>query len=272
MKTTPKRFNVLGVGVHPINLDSAAGLIAQAIARREPRYVAVTGVHGVSVAQEDPGFRAILNRAYLCTPDGMPLVWMGRLQGHHETRRVYGPDLMLRLCDEGRARGWRHFFCGGRTGVAGQLADRLRARFPGLEVADCFTPPFHELSEEELGELASRVRSSRPDILWVGMSTPKQERFMARGIGSLPVPLMIGVGAAFDIHAGLLPQAPRWMQQAGMEWLFRLLAEPRRLWRRYTINNPLFVARAIMQIAGLRNYPDPDESPATGETKGIDPK
>ncbi len=257
MSDAPERFNVQGVGVHAIDLDSTLGLVARAIADGAPRYIAVTGVHGVSVAQGDPEFRAILNGALLCTPDGMPLVWMGRLQGHRETRRVYGPDLMLKLCDEGRARGWRHFFCGGKPGVAERLAERLRARFPGMALAGCYTPPFRDLLEEESDELALRVRAARPDIIWVGMSTPKQEIFMARHLGHLPTPLMIGVGAAFDIHAGLLPQAPRWMQRSGIEWLFRLAAEPRRLWRRYLINNPLFITRALMQLTGLRCYPEP---------------
>lgn len=258
----PPRCNVLGIGIHAVNLDSAEAIIAATIDARTPSYVTVTGVHGVSIAHEDPGFHRILYNARLCTPDGMPLVWMGRLQGYREIGRVYGPDLMLRLCDHGRARGWRHFFLGGKPGVADELARRLADRFPGLEVAGCFSPPFRSLSAAEIEHLCLSLRASHPHVLWIGLSTPKQERFMAAHLGKFPVPLMIGVGAAFDIHAGLLPQAPRWMRHAGLEWFFRLCVEPRRLWRRYLRNNPLFLARAFLQLTGLRRYPNPD-GPAT---------
>lgn len=261
MSERPARFNVLGVGVHAIDLDSASDLIARAIGARKPRYTAVTSVHGISIAQSDESFRSMLNRAYLCTPDGMPLVWMGHLQGHAGIERVYGPDLLLRLCDEGRARGWRHFFFGGRPGVAERLADRLTKRFPGLRVAGVFTPPFRDLTNEESADVAQRIREAQPDIMWVGLSTPKQERFMAKHVGQLQVPMMVGVGAAFDIHAGLVHQAPPWVQRAGLEWLFRLTVEPRRLWPRYRINNPAFIIRAILQLSGLKKYPLPPESP-----------
>jgi N-acetylglucosaminyldiphosphoundecaprenol N-acetyl-beta-D-mannosaminyltransferase len=241
--------------VSAIDLDSALAAVAQALENRTKGYVCVTGVHGVSEARADPGFRAILNRAFLNTPDGMPMVWMGRLQGFGHMRRVYGPDLMLRVCDYTRTRGFSHFFYGGAPGVAEDLKTRLEARFPGLRVAGAFSPPFRSLTGVEEAELAARVRALRPDIFWVGLSTPKQEKFMAQYWRKLEATLFFGVGAAFDFHAGRVRQAPRWMQRSGLEWSFRLGCEPRRLWKRYLKNNPLFVLRACFQLAGLKKYP-----------------
>ena len=251
----PARVNVLGVGLSVIDLDSAMAAVAQALEHRKKGYICVTGVHGVSEAQADPAFRAILNGAFLNTPDGMPMVWMGRLQGCASMSRVYGPDLMLRVCEASRAHGWSHFFYGGAPGVADELKARLEARFPGLRVAGVFSPPFRPLTDAEEADLAARVRAARPDIFWVGLSTPKQEKFMAQHWQTLAATLFFGVGAAFDFHAGRVRQAPRWMQRSGLEWLFRLGCEPRRLWRRYLKNNPLFVLRAALQLSGLKQYP-----------------
>ena len=252
----PARVNVLGVGLSALNLDSAVAAISRALESRTKGYICVTGVHGVSEAQADPGFRAILNQSFLNTPDGMPMVWMGRVQGFPEMRRVYGPDLMLRLCDYTCGRGLSHFFYGGGPGVADELSARLRARFPELRVAGTFTPPFRPLTSAEEADLAARVRTAKPDIFWVGLSTPKQEKFMARYWRDLEATIFIGVGAAFDFHAGRVRQAPRWMQRSGLEWCFRLGCEPRRLWKRYLKNNPLFLWRAGLQLSGLRKYPD----------------
>lgn len=206
-------------------------------------------------AQGDATFRKILNGSVLCTPDGMPMVWLGKLAGYREMDRVYGPDLMEAVCAAGVAEGWRHFFYGGGPGVAEELRARLVARFPGLEVSGMFTPPFRALDAAEELSLRESVRRARPDILWVGLSTPKQEKFMAEYQARLEVPLMIGVGAAFDFHSGRVQQAPRWIQRSGMEWAFRLWQEPRRLWRRYLRNNPLFLARVAQQWVGIRKYP-----------------
>jgi len=188
-------------------------------------------------------------------PDGMPLVWLGRGQGHRQVTRVYGPDLMLAVCDAGRATGLTHYFFGGAAGVPERLRDRLAQRFPGLRVVGTMSPPFRPLTAAEIAALRGEIAAQRPDILWVGLSTPKQELFMAQHGPQLDAGLLIGVGAAFDFHAGVTPQAPRWMQQSGLEWLFRLGVEPRRLWRRYLVNNPLFVARLLLQATGLRRYP-----------------
>jgi len=250
----PRRVNVLGVGLSAIDLDSAVAAMARAIETRTKGYICVTGVHGVSEAQSDPAFRTILNESFLNTPDGMPMVWMGRWQGFGGIRRVYGPDLMLRVCEYTHTRGLTHFFYGGAAGVAEDLKSRLEARFPGLKVAGTYSPPFRALTEAEEADLGARVRAARPDIFWVGLSTPKQEKFMAQHWRGLDATLFVGVGAAFDFHAGRVRQAPRWMQRSGLEWLFRLGCEPRRLWKRYLKNNPLFILRATLQLSGLRKY------------------
>jgi N-acetylglucosaminyldiphosphoundecaprenol N-acetyl-beta-D-mannosaminyltransferase len=247
--------NVLGVGVSAIRLDAAVAHVADALAHRRKGYVCVTGVHGVSEAQGDPEFRQILNRAFLNTPDGMPTVWVGRLQGFREMGRVYGPDLMLRVCACGVSRGYRHFLYGGAEGVAAELQRRLEARFPEIKIVGTFTPPFRALTDAETGEVIRRVAAAKPDIVWVGLSTPKQERFMAALGQRLDTTLLFGVGAAFDFHAGRVRQAPRWMQRSGLEWFYRLCVEPRRLWRRYLKNNPLFLGRILLQFSGLRSYP-----------------
>jgi N-acetylglucosaminyldiphosphoundecaprenol N-acetyl-beta-D-mannosaminyltransferase len=197
----------------------------------------------------------ILNDSFLCTPDGMPMVWMGKIAKHREMDRVYGPDLMELICASSPKRGWRHFLYGGAEGVAKQLKARLEERFPGLQVVGTYTPPFRPLNVEEQRHLAQMVEEARPDIFWVGLSTPKQEKFMFEYLPKLNTTLMVGVGAAFDFHSGRVKQAPRWIQRSGLEWLFRLCQEPRRLWRRYLRNNPLFVGRVFLQLTGLRKYP-----------------
>jgi N-acetylglucosaminyldiphosphoundecaprenol N-acetyl-beta-D-mannosaminyltransferase len=252
--TPPARVNVLGVGISAVNLDAAVAALARALEQKTRGYVCVTGVHGVSEAQNDAGLRAILNQALLNTPDGVPMVWMGKLQGFRDMGRVYGPDLMLRLCEYTAPRGLTHFLYGGGPGVAEELQRRLTERFPGLKIVGAFSPPFRPLTEAEEAELARLVNALKPDLFWVGLSTPKQEKFMAEHWQRLDAALFFGVGAAFDFHAGRVRQAPRWMQRSGLEWLFRLGCEPRRLWKRYLKNNPLFIARAFCQLTGLRRY------------------
>jgi len=249
-----KRVNVLGVGLSAINLKLALEAIAQALAKKNKGYICVTGVHGVMEAQQDERFRQILNRSFLNTPDGMPMVWIGRLNGRREMDRVYGPDLMLLVCEFTRDQGYSHFFYGGGEGVAEDLRRRLEAKFPGIKITGTYTPPFRPLNETEEAGLIRLVKDQRPDIIWVGLSTPKQEKFMAQYSERLAATLMFGVGAAFDFHAGRVRQAPRWMQRSGLEWLFRLGCEPRRLWRRYLSNNPRFAFRFFCQWIGLKKY------------------
>ncbi|HKO13746.1 MAG TPA: WecB/TagA/CpsF family glycosyltransferase [Acidobacteriaceae bacterium] len=252
---TPRpRVNVLGVGIDAVDLPRAVEAIASSIARRDGGYVCVTGVHGVMESQRDPTFRRILNESLVTTPDGMPMVWVGRARGFTRMRRVYGPDLMLELCRRSRDAGFSHFLYGGIPGVAGQLAQRLIERFPGLRVLGTYTPPFRPLTDAEEDALVQHITALRPDIIWVGLSTPRQERFMARLAPRVAPAVMIGVGAAFDFHTGRVRQAPRWMQQCGLEWLFRAIQEPRRLGPRYARNNVPFIFRILLQSLGVGRY------------------
>ncbi len=251
----PARFNVLGTAVSALSLDGARDLVLTARGGRRLGYLCCATAYNVDLACGDPVLRAAYNRSLLTTPDGMPLVWLGRWHGHRDMTRVYGPDLMLAVCDAGRAAGLTHYFYGGKPGVAAELQTRLAARFPGLQVAGTFTPPFHDLTDEETTAWRADIATRQPDIVWVGLSTPKQEKFMAAQWQTLDAGLLIGVGAAFDFHSGRVRQAPRWMQRSGLEWFHRLCTEPRRLGRRYLVNNPLFVLRTFLQLTGLKKYP-----------------
>jgi N-acetylglucosaminyldiphosphoundecaprenol N-acetyl-beta-D-mannosaminyltransferase len=251
----PARYNVLGTGVSALTLDEARDLVLAAQGRPRLGYVCLCTTHGLGEARRDPALRAIYNHSYLTTPDGMPLVWFGRRQGQKSLTRVYGPDLMMAVCDAGRSLGLRHYFYGGQPGVAELLRDQLSARFPDLQVVGTLTPPFRPLTETEFAGLRADIAAQKPDIVWVGLSTPKQERFMAGAWEQLDAGLLIGVGAAFDFHSGRVAQAPRWMQRSGLEWLFRLGTEPRRLAKRYLVYNTLFVLRAFAQLTGLKKYP-----------------
>jgi len=246
--------NVLGVGVSAVNMRLALEVVDAWITRRDRNYICITGVHGVMESQRDSQLRKIHNDAGLVTPDGMPLVWLSKWSGHSFVERVYGPDLMLELCKHSLRKGYRHYFYGGDEGVPELLAERLTAHFPGLSVVGTYSPPFRALSDEEDRDIVAAINTAHPDVVWVGLSTPKQERWMAAHVGRLDAPVLIGVGAAFDFHAGLKRQAPYWMQRSGTEWLFRLATEPRRLWRRYLQNNPRFVALVAAQWLGLRSY------------------
>jgi len=248
------RVNILGVGISAINMASALKTINGWIERRESNYVCITGVHGVIESQRDEQMRKIHNSAGLVTPDGMPLVWISRLKGRPQVERVYGPDLMLAVCELSQIKRYRHFFYGGAPGVPEKLTKNLIDRFPNMTIVGSYSPPFRSPSEEEDEQIVSLINQSKPDIVWVGLSTPKQERWMAEHISRLKPSVLIGVGAAFDFHAGLKKQAPRWIQKIGMEWFFRLLSEPRRLWKRYLVNNPLFLLLIIRQTFRLKNY------------------
>ena len=249
------RINVLGVGVHALNMDLAVRTLAAAVESKHKGIVCVTGVHGLTEAQDNPAFRRLLNEAFLVTPDGMPLVWIGRERGAKEMGRVYGPDLMLEICRLSVDKGYTHYLYGGDVGVAPGLKTALEGRFPGLKVVGTYTPPFRPLDEDEERDLTAHVSEVKPDFLWVGISTPKQELFMQQYLHRLDATVMLGVGAAFDIHTGRTAEAPRWMMAAGLQWLHRLGQEPRRLGRRYLVNNPLFLARIAAQRLGLRRYP-----------------
>jgi len=240
-----RRVDVLGVRVSAIDMGLALAHIETWVERRSQHYVCVTGVHGVMEAQHDPELLRIHNESGMTTPDGMPIVWSGRLAGAGWMRRVYGPELVTALAAVASARGWRLFLYGGKERVADLLADRLCSAHPGLEVVGTYSPPFRSLSPGEESEVDATIDRARPDVLLVGLSTPKQERWMAAHAGRVEVPVMIGVGAAFDLLTGQVRQAPRWMQVCGLEWLYRLAQEPRRLGPRYLKANPAFVVNIL---------------------------
>ena len=248
------RVNVLGVGISALNMDLAAQVILEAVRQRRKGYVCVTNVHAVMEGYDDPAVKSALNGAMLCTPDGMPMVWLGHWAGRKEMRRVYGPDLMLRLCEESCKEGFRHFFYGGANGAAAELAVKLKERFPALRVAGTYEPPFRPLNGTEEKEVIEKVRDARVDLFWVGLSTPKQDKFMAEYSSKLDASVMLGVGAAFDFHSGRIRQAPSWLQRLGLEWFFRLCMEPRRLWKRYLKHNPRFVYHVLRQKLGLEKF------------------
>jgi len=235
------RIDVLGVGISAIDPDDALAEITRWIAHGDARYVCVTGVHGVMEAQRDPELLRIHNRSGLTTPDGMPMVCAARYAGASNVQRVYGPDLMLSVCERAAERGWACYLYGSSDEVLDRLRSNLCDRYPGLEIVGAYSPPFREMTAEEDEAAVQAINDSGAQIVWVGLSTPKQERWMAAHIGRVNAPVLIGVGAAFDIHAGCARQAPKWMQRSGLEWLFRLASEPRRLWRRYVLNIPRFL-------------------------------
>lgn len=248
------RANILGVNISAINMSQALSSVEGWINAGEQNYVCVTPAHGVMDCQRDPTLKRIFNRSGLTTPDGMSMVWLLRLKGYDNVERVYGPDLLLAVAERSLECGWRHYFYGGAPGVADKMVVQLKSRFQDLEVAGTYCPPYRELTFKEDAEIVGRINALNPDIVWVGLSTPKQERWMADHMGKLNAPVMVGIGAAFDFLAGAKPQAPRWMQRAGFEWLFRLLSEPRRLWRRY-IQYPYFIWLVLAQSLGLKHYP-----------------
>jgi N-acetylglucosaminyldiphosphoundecaprenol N-acetyl-beta-D-mannosaminyltransferase len=244
----PGRVNVLGIGIHEVSMGTAVACIERAILERDKGYVCLTGVHGVMEAQADAELHAILQDAFLNLPDGRPIVWMGRAKGRAGIGQVYGPDLMLETCATGVRHGFRHYLYGGKDGVARELAAALRERVPGVDVVGWRTPPFGPLDAEEKRLLADDVRRAKADVVWVGVSTPKQERLCASLLPMLDARLLIGVGAAYDFLTGRAVDSPRWLRRAGLQWLHRLCQEPRRLGPRYLRNNPRFVWRAAMEL------------------------
>ena len=204
-------------------------------------YVCVAPVSTVIDSQDSTQYRNIINGAGMSTPDGMPLVWLGKLKGNSLIERTYGPDLMLKFCELSQEKGYKHFFYGGTTETTQQLVLKLRKKFPDLKIAGNFVPPFRRVGEQEDASVLEQINEASPDILWVGLGSPKQDYWMHNHRDKLNVPVMVGVGAAFDFLAGTKKQAPVWMRKLGLEWLFRLCCEPRRLWKRYLIGNTRFI-------------------------------
>lgn len=251
------RTRILGIPVSSINMEMALSEVDSWISRGERRFVCVREVNGLMEAQKDPELRALHELAGLITPDGMPLVWLSRWKGQKHVTRVCGRDLMLATCQWGVPKGYRHFFYGGAPGVAELLVKKLTERVPGLQVAGIHCPPFRALTPEEDQAVIEKINSSGAHFVWVGIGSPKQEFWMRDHVGKLHASALFGVGAAFDFHAGVKPSAPIWMQKIGMEWLFRLATEPRRLWKRYLINNSWFLALITLELLGRKRPSTP---------------
>ena len=252
--------NVLGVEVEALDMEMAISRVAEVLQSGNRGYVCAVGVHGVMEAQRDPEVALAYADAAITIPDGMPMVWVGRIQGHTRMQRVTGPDLMLEVFRRQQFAYCRHFLYGGDDGVADRLASILRDRFPWAKIVGTYTPPFRELTHKEEAELIRTIQATSAHIVWIGISAPKQEKLMLRLLPRLNVKLMFGVGAAFNFHTGALRDCPLWVKQAGLQWLHRLIQEPRRLWKRYLRNNPAFLWCIALQLTRLRRYPPTRQS------------
>lgn len=250
-------FQVLGVRVAAVQIGDVIDQMTEWIREKKCCHsIAATGMNGIVEAQHDPAFKEILNATDLIVPDGMPLVWLGRRRGHILPRRVYGPDLLLAFCEKTAGSGYRHFFYGAERepGVPEKLAEKLKQRFPGIIVAGTYSRPMQARGLEQKDEIVSRISRAAPDVLWVGLGELRQVRWMHENKNKLNVPVVVGVGAAFDMVSGRRRQAPRWMREHGLEWLFRLFQEPRRLWRRYLIYGAEFIVLVVLESLGLRKF------------------
>jgi N-acetylglucosaminyldiphosphoundecaprenol N-acetyl-beta-D-mannosaminyltransferase len=254
LEKAPPAVNVLGVPVEDLTMDQALAKIAGILRRREKGYVCAIGVHGVMEAERDAELAAAFAGAAIAVPDGMPMAWVGRLQGHRHMQRLAGPDLMREVILRPEFARYTHFFYGGAEGVAEQLAANFRRLAPRSKIVGTYMPPFRDLTCTEESELIATVNRLRPDMIWVGIGTPKQDKFMRRYLPNFDTRLMFGVGAAFDFHTGRIRDCAPWIKRAGLQWLHRLIQDPRRLWWRYLRNNPAFLWRIALQLAGVRTY------------------
>jgi N-acetylglucosaminyldiphosphoundecaprenol N-acetyl-beta-D-mannosaminyltransferase len=245
------RVSLLGVGVHAVDLEQTLDAMQAAIDQKHKGFICLAPAHNLMAGWRDKEVRNAINRSVLTVPDGMGTVWFLRALGHN-AGRVYGPDLLLAAVKRGAPLGWRHAFVGGSEATVAKLGERLTANSPDIKIAGMLVPPFDAKLDDEV--MAKALNAQEADILWVALGSPRQELWMAEMSSSLKATLLVGVGAAFDFLAGTKPQAPAWTQRTGLEWLFRLLTEPRRLWRRYA-DYPLFVLLAFAQVLGLKRYP-----------------
>jgi N-acetylglucosaminyldiphosphoundecaprenol N-acetyl-beta-D-mannosaminyltransferase len=264
-----KKANVLGIAIDAVNMESTVDHISKLLEEKRKGYVCLVGVHGVMEAQRDASLATTYDRAAIMVPDGMPTVWVGHWQGHGNMERVTGPDLMIEVIRREEFRGYTHFLCGGKQGVAEDLRARLTALYPGIQIVGTYMPPFGGLSRKQEDAFITTVNRLQPDIIWVGISTPKQERFMARYLPMLDTTLMFGVGAAFDFHTGHISDCADWIKRCGLQWLDRLMQDPKHLWKRYLRNNPAFILRILAQLAGIKPYPTQAE--IRSKLKSADP-
>jgi N-acetylglucosaminyldiphosphoundecaprenol N-acetyl-beta-D-mannosaminyltransferase len=233
--------DILGVQISAITMDDAVQNIERWIDQRQKQYVCICTVNNIISAQDDPAYMELVNNAGMRTPDGMPLVWLSHRAGHTHVTRVYGPDLMLEMCARSSTTGHRHFFYGGGPGVVDELTKNLANRYPGLDIVGKYTPGMLALGEMESQDTIDMINASGADIVWVGLNSPKQDWWVANHRHLLNAPVLLAVGAAFDFHSGRVRQAPGWMQRNGLEWLFRLTQDPKRLWKRYVFQNSRFI-------------------------------
>ncbi len=264
-------INVLGVAVSDLNMPKAMQFVFDAVHTGTKGYICICGAHGVVECQSDPALQRVFNGAMAATPDGMPLVWALHGAGHADAGRVYGPDLMRNMLDSGRDAGLRHFLYGTTPATLAKLSAQILRRYPGAIISGTYAPPFRALSPDEERHVAAVINRAEADIVWVGLSTPKQDRWMASMRDRLNAPVLVGVGAAFDFLAGNTRAAPPVLQRAGLEWAYRLMTEPRRLWRRYVRIVPLYLLLRGLQRAGLRRFPIPASAIPVPPTGGDQP-
>jgi N-acetylglucosaminyldiphosphoundecaprenol N-acetyl-beta-D-mannosaminyltransferase len=247
-------IDVLGVKVCAVNLNQAVQKMQYWIEKKEQKYVHLCTVHTIMECRKNMELLNIVNSSGMALPDGMPLVWLNHYYGYKDAGRVYGPELMLALCKHSLTMGYRHYFYGGTGDVSMRLATALKQRHPQLQIAGYYSPPVSNAEIIENMEIINDINNKNPDIIWVGLGTPKQDFWVARHRSLLNAAVLIPVGAAFDFLSGKIPQAPMWMRNNGLEWLFRLIIEPKRLAYRYCVYNTLFMLRIFLQMTCLNSY------------------
>lgn len=252
--TNWESYKILGVNVAAVQISDVIRQMDEWIEEKSlGHYIAVTNTHVVTESWFNPEYKNVLNSADFVVPDGMPLVWLGRLGGYSMKRRVYGPELMETFFQE-IGRKHRHFIYGGKPGIPERLMNNLSKSYPGLEFVGSYSPPFRPLTADEDREIVDMINDLEPDVVWVGLGAPKQEKWMYDHRNSLRVPLMVGVGAAFDFLAGEKSQAPSLFRENGFEWLWRLMSEPKRLWRRYLLYGPLFIGLVALEKTKILKF------------------
>ena len=254
-----EKINILGVGISAINMNDALRKMEHWIRTRKQHHICICPNHTIMESQKNGKLRCIVNSSALATPDGMSVVWACKFYGYSNVKRVYGPDLMLAFSAIAAEKGYTNFYYGGAEGASEELAEKLCRRFPGLKVVGTYSPPFRPLTPAEDKAIVETINQADPDVVWVGLGMPKQELWMGEHLGQITAPVMVGVGAAFDFLSEKKRWAPRWVRHSGLEWLFRLLHEPRRLWRR-NLYHPLFFYNVLIQRARIKQFRLTDEA------------
>lgn len=245
-------INILGMRVDMVQVPDVIEIMDNLINNKSyHNYIVISNTNDVVISKHDAKVRDAVNSSNLSVPDGISLVLLGRLYGYPLKRRVYGPDLMFEFLKHAQSKGYSHFFYGATKDTLDRLVCNLKKEFPDLKVKGSYAPPFRKLNEKEDNEVIQRINDAFPDVLWVGLGCPKQQIWMYEHKDKLRVPVMVGVGAAFDFFAGTKPQAPKWLRDNGLEWLFRLITEPKRLWRRYLVNGSLFIYYVLVELISM---------------------